>query len=164
MQDFASLQHQISQMTLTPTEEEYNEPGWVILRNAREAGRALLAIRFDTGSLQVPTSPKEEQKRQLQRILLDSSARRFQAKRICLRGQAATRWALQRRSLLQGQKPNVAHVLALQALNNQLMTEMAIVTDVYVYNMLRAKDQQAGSWLAEDPSLANILGWVQAQR
>lgn len=40
--------------------------------------------------------------------------------------------------------------------------ELAQVTDQHVVADLRAADSRAGHWLDDDPSLSDILGWIQA--
>ena len=56
------------------------------------------------------------------RILLDASARRFRAEKICRQATAATRWVNVRNSILKGQRPHVGHAYQLmhcdQALEN----------------------------------------------
>jgi len=53
-------------------------------------------------------------------IMLDASARRFQAQKIYLRAVAATRWANSRAVILQGQKPQAGHLPSLQATSEGL--------------------------------------------
>ena len=132
MNEFRTLQHQISQTYANPDPDEYYEIGYDVLRQCRSDAQALLSTHFDTGSLHVPGSPEEEEKQQLQQyvshvefflsskpltiysILLDASARRLQAQKIYLKAVAATRWVSTRATILQGQKPHAGHMGALQ--------------------------------------------------
>ena len=52
------------------------------------------------------------------RVILDGSARRFQAHRIYLRIAAAKRWAHHRSNVLRGQRPTAQHSAQLTAVNN----------------------------------------------
>lgn len=52
------------------------------------------------------------------RVILDGSARRFQAHRIYLRIAAAKRWAHHRTNVLRGQRPTAQHLAQLTAVNN----------------------------------------------
>lgn len=52
------------------------------------------------------------------RVILDGSARRFQAHRIYLRIAAAKRWAHHRTNVLRGQRPTAQHSAQLTAVNN----------------------------------------------
>lgn len=54
------------------------------------------------------------------RVILDSGARRFQAHRIYLRIAAAKRWALNRRTILRGQRPTAQNMVELNNLSNTL--------------------------------------------
>lgn len=56
------------------------------------------------------------------RIILDASARRFQAHKIYQRMAAARRWAMSRAQVLQGQRPSSRHTAALAALDDTLRT------------------------------------------
>jgi hypothetical protein len=55
-------------------------------------------------------------------VLLDASARRFQAKKIHLRALAAMRWVNGRHAVLQGQNPHQGHTVALQRTDQALRT------------------------------------------
>lgn len=97
------------------------------------------------------------------RVIIDSSARRFQAHKIYLRAAAARRWAINRASILRGQRPSVQHAAALKAANTTLQQELAQITDQHVVSDLRAADLRAGHWLEDDPSLDVIQRWIQGQ-
>ena len=48
--DFHTLQHRISQCRATPSPEEAQELGYVVLRQCSAEGLAVLSATFDTGS------------------------------------------------------------------------------------------------------------------
>ena len=54
------------------------------------------------------------------RVIIDASARRFQAKKIYLRAVAAIRWSNARNNILQGQRPHQGHTAYLQQITNTL--------------------------------------------
>lgn len=54
------------------------------------------------------------------RVMLDASARRFQAQKIYLRAVAAVRWANSRNAILQGQMPHSGNAVALQQADDNL--------------------------------------------
>ncbi len=120
------------------------------------------------------------------RIILDASARRFQAHKLYLKAAAARRWVMRRTQVLQGQKPNARHTEGLSAANEALrsvrdlsayqgsangqvanpdglLQDLSEVTDTNVMNDLRAADQRAGYWLSEDPPLNKILDWIRSR-
>jgi hypothetical protein len=93
---------------------------------------------------------------------------------------------MSRNQVLQGQKPNGRHTEGLNAADEALrsvrdlsvyreprnrqianrsglLQDLSEVTDTRVMNDLRAADQRAGYWLSEDPSLADILDWIQSR-
>lgn len=119
------------------------------------------------------------------RILLDASARRFQAKKIYMRMVAAARWANMRSGILQGQKRCAGYTAALRQADQALhevcdhtpvrsnwkkwakfqfnaSQELATITDERIVNELRTKDWQAGHWLQEDPPLQTVLNWIRS--
>ncbi|MCJ1362164.1 hypothetical protein MMC16_001266 [Acarospora aff. strigata] len=164
MNEFRNLQHYIAQIKANPSSEEYYEEGYAILRQCSADAQAVLAARYDSGSLQVPTNNGEREKLQLQRIMLDASARRFQAQRIFLRATAAIRWVNARHAVLQGQKPHAGHAPGLQIADNNLRAELSTITDERVIYDLRNIDYQAGHWLQEDPPLYTMLSWISSAR
>ena len=54
------------------------------------------------------------------RVILDASARRFQAHKIYLKASAATRWVQARVQILRGEKPNGRHQGALRTIDQRL--------------------------------------------
>ncbi|KAF7188419.1 hypothetical protein HII31_10081 [Pseudocercospora fuligena] len=129
MQDFKNIQMRISSIRANPSAEEYNEDGFVVLRQCVSAA---------------------------QQIILDASVRRFMAQKIYLRAAAALRWASNRNAILQGAPPSPGHAPALQQIRNTLRTELASITDARVEACLRQADTNAGKYIQEDPSLAVI--------
>lgn len=119
------------------------------------------------------------------RILLDASARRFQAKKIYMRMVAAARWVNMRSGILQGQTRHAGHTAALRQADQALQQvshrtfvthkcrnwakfqsnpfqELASITDESIFNELRTKDWQAAHWLQEDPPLQTVLSWIRS--
>lgn len=97
------------------------------------------------------------------RVIIDSSARRFQAHKIYLRAAAARRWAMTRANILRGQRPTAAHAVALKNADIALEQELLRVTDHHVVADLRAADLRAGHWLDDDPSLSTMQRWIQGR-
>lgn len=96
------------------------------------------------------------------RVIIDSSARRFQAHKIYLRVAAVQRWITARSNILHGQPPSPALQPALKNAQATLQGELARITDQYIVADLRAADVRAGYWLGDDPSLETILRYIQA--
>ncbi|MCJ1470823.1 hypothetical protein MMC07_009470 [Pseudocyphellaria aurata] len=160
MNDFQRLQQYLMQPQPTPSADDYYEIGYEILRQCRAGATAVLSAEYDA-DLSTNESG-DAQKRQLQRVLLDASARRFQAQKIYLQAVAAARWVNMRVGILQGQRRHAGHTAALQQADNALRAELAAITNERIVNDLRTKDWQAGHWLQEDPSLQAILAWINA--
>ncbi|KAH0564897.1 hypothetical protein GP486_001713 [Trichoglossum hirsutum] len=121
MNDFRTLQYYISQTKANPTcPEDYYEEGYMVLRQCISDGQAVLSSNFNASDSTTSGANGEREKAQLQRIMLDASARRFQAQKIYLRSVAATRWANSRAVILQGQKPQAGHFPLLQATDEGL--------------------------------------------
>ncbi|KXT14839.1 hypothetical protein AC579_4094 [Pseudocercospora musae] len=154
MQDFKNIQMRISSIRANPSAEEYNEDGFVILRQCVSAAQQLLARPFQSEGSN--NGDEEQAKAQLKRIILDASVRRFMAQKIYLRAAAALRWASNRNAILQGAPPSPGHAPALQQIRNTLRTELATITDARVEAGLRQADTNAGKYIQEDPSLAMI--------
>ena len=143
MNDFQNLQHLIATSQAPTPPDGYNQEGYEVLRQCRAEAQIVLAAPFPPENLHVPASPGEAEKRQLQRyvcgvqqkpqgskdlrltlqsnrIIVDASARRFQAQKIYLRALAAIRWATERNRILGGRRPNAGHLTALRALDASL--------------------------------------------
>ncbi|KAK3173591.1 hypothetical protein OEA41_006923 [Lepraria neglecta] len=163
MRDYQNIQRRISQIQASPHSDEYHEVGYTILRQCHAEARVLLNTPYPPEMLHPPTGPNETEKRQLQRVIVDGSARRFQAQKINLKAAAAMKWINKRNSILQGQKPRNSHIPQLQQADNTLRSDLATITDSRIVNGFRSIDQQAGYWLNEDPSLQTILSWIRSQ-
>ena len=137
LNDFHVIQRRISQFRANSPPEDYQEPGYVVLRQCTAEGLAVLSAQFETEPSHTSRASEEQKKQQFQRcvrasvflyqaanqenrILLDASARRFQAQKIYLRAAAASRWINTRHTILQGQRPQAIHTSALQQANNVL--------------------------------------------
>jgi len=142
MNDFRTLQFHVAQHQVQPSQEEYWEEGYVVMRQCAAESQAILATHFNPGTVQGVNGDGEQERMQLQRfvflsiarlwqrpythlhqqlrIILDASTRRFQAHKIYLRAAAAQRWANSRRQILQGARPNGRHAAALAAANDTL--------------------------------------------
>lgn len=163
MNDYQMIQHRISQYQVIAPQQDYNEEGYVILRQCRAEAQAVLAAPYDYQLLEIPRGPGETEKRQLQRILLDASARRFQAQKIYLRAAAAIRWANTRNTILQGHRPSNGSLTALlQSVDRTLRTELGQITDERIVTDFRRADTAAGHYLSEDPPLSSILSWIHS--
>ncbi|KAI1915911.1 hypothetical protein LOZ58_000350 [Ophidiomyces ophidiicola] len=161
MNDFRTLLLHISQLkTDAPSGEEFEE-GYTLMRRCLGEARGLISTQFNTESIHNSNADGEWQKVQLQRIILDASARRFQAHRLYLRMAAARRWAMTRAQVLQGQKPGPSHRGALRAADETLRNDLLQLTDPYIRNDLWSADVRAGHWLSEDPELSTILNWFR---
>lgn len=130
----------------SPSAQEYNEPGFVVLRQCITESQQLLAQPFQA---RASSKKDEEVKVQLRRyvvsvlskyiakvyftvkmstgvakvthrIIIDASIRRFRAYRLYLQVQAALRWIQMRNSILQGQRAHARHEAALQQLRATL--------------------------------------------
>ncbi|KAI4280998.1 MAG: hypothetical protein L6R35_005778 [Caloplaca aegaea] len=162
MRDFQSLQHRIAEYSPNPSPEEYFEEGYQVLRQCRAQAAALLAAPFPLDLSQIAGGSGEQEKRHLQRIIIDASARRFQVKKIYLRAVAAVRWLNTRNAILQGEQANQGHAAQLQQANNTLHNELAAITDARIIDDFRNADTQAGYWLQDDPSRTTILEWIRS--
>ncbi|CRL19304.1 unnamed protein product [Penicillium camemberti] len=153
--DYRTLLLHISQQNVEASQEEYWEDGFVVLRESLASAQTLMSANYQacpvTGQGNVET-----EKAELQRVILDSSARRFQAHKIYLRAAAARRWAMTRASVLRSSNPTAQ----LKSATATLHQDLARFTDQHVVADLRAADQRAGHWLDDDPSLEAIHRWV----
>lgn len=67
MGDYRSIHQRISQCQANSRDGEYNEIGYVTLRQCHAEARALLNQPYPVELLHPPTGPNEAEKRQLQR-------------------------------------------------------------------------------------------------
>ncbi|KAL8726306.1 MAG: hypothetical protein Q9181_006105 [Wetmoreana brouardii] len=153
MTDYQGLLRRIAEYAPNPPPEDYYEQGYEVLRQCRAEARAVLVVPYPVDLSHMPNGSEEQEKSHLQRIIVDASARRFQAKKIYLRAVAAVRWSNARSALLQAGTPQAA----------QLQQELAAITDTRIIDDFRQADTQAGYWLQDDPPLATILNWIRSQ-
>ncbi|PGH06563.1 hypothetical protein AJ79_06502 [Helicocarpus griseus UAMH5409] len=161
MNDFRTLHQHIAQLKRDPPPGEAGEEGYVLMRQCILEAQTLLSLGFNVQPTQ--GSSAEAEKVQLQRVIVDASARRFQAHKIYLKMAAASRWVTNRAQVLQGQKMSAQHVAGLRAVSQTLHSEVAAITDSSVVDNLRTADINAGYWLGDDPSLSTILNWIRTQ-
>ncbi|KXG48879.1 uncharacterized protein PGRI_027490 [Penicillium griseofulvum] len=156
--DYRTLLVHISQQHVEPSQEEYWEDGFVVLRESLASAQTLMSANYQP--CPVTGGNVETEKAELQRVILDGSARRFQAHKIYLRAAAARRWAMTRASILRGSSATAQHSAALKSATATLHQDLARFTDQHVVADLRAADLRAGHWLDDDPSLEAIRRWV----
>ncbi|KAF6218520.1 hypothetical protein HO133_005869 [Letharia lupina] len=161
LQDYQNIQRRIVQFQANPPRDECNEIGYSSLRQCHTEARTLLNVPYPPEMLHPPSGPNEAEKRQLQRVIIDASARRLQAHNIFLRAAVAIKWVQRRQSILQGRKPQNGHLQALRQADATMRNELAAITNERIANAFRTADQQAGYWLHDDPSLQTILGWIR---
>ncbi|KAJ5135191.1 uncharacterized protein N7515_004469 [Penicillium bovifimosum] len=144
--DYRTLLLHISQQHVEPSQSDYWDEGFVVLRESLASAQTLMSANYQpcpvTGQGNVET-----EKAELQRVILDSSARRFQAHKIYLRAAAARRWTMTRA----GAPKNATAALH---------EELSRITDQHVLADLRAADLRAGHWVEDDPSLEAIRAWI----
>ncbi|KAJ5493087.1 hypothetical protein N7539_001833 [Penicillium diatomitis] len=161
MNDYRTLLIHISQQQASPpSSAESQELGYTVLRECHQATQRLLAANYHPSPV-AGNGDAETEKAELQRVIIDSSARRFQAHKIYLRAAAAQRWIIARSNILRGQAPSPALQPALKGIQATLQNELARITDRYIVADLRAADVRAGHWLGDDPSLETILRYLQ---
>ncbi|OJJ51593.1 hypothetical protein ASPZODRAFT_138668 [Penicilliopsis zonata CBS 506.65] len=159
--DYRTLLLHISQQKMDVAQEDYWEEGFVVLRESLAAAQKLMASNYTPTPVGNAGNAAEAEKAELRRVILDGSARRFQAHKTYLRAAAARRWALNRANALRGQRPTEKHAAQLKAISNMFREELASISDQHVVADLRAADLRAGHWLDDDPSLNEILHWSQ---
>ncbi|BDD56977.1 hypothetical protein MPDQ_002869 [Monascus purpureus] len=159
--DYRTLLVHISQQSTPVPQEEYYEEGYVVMRECLAAAQSLMSSNYNPHPMP-GNGDEESEKMQLQRVILDSSARRFQAHKIYLRIAAAKRWAMNRAVVLRGHRPTGHHSSQLKAVDRTFREELAQITDQHVLADLRAADMRAGYWVNEDPSLNSIIRWIRS--
>ena len=88
----------------------------------------------------------ETEKAELQRVILDASARRFQAHRIYLRVAAARRWAINRQNILRGQQPGSQHAAQLKTVSNTFR-QVSKTLSVTIIKPLADPEYNKRKWL-----------------
>ncbi|KAJ5887969.1 hypothetical protein N7495_008010 [Penicillium taxi] len=160
MNDYRTLLLHISQQSATASADEYNEEGFVLLRECHASAQRLASTNYRNCPLTGQRNASTE-KTELQRVIVDSSARRFQAHKIYLRAAAAHRWVISRANILRSQRGSPRIEIALKGIDTTLHQELARITDQHVVADLRNADLRAGYWLDDDPSLDVIRHWIQ---
>ncbi|KAJ2899627.1 uncharacterized protein MKZ38_002942 [Zalerion maritima] len=165
LSDFRTLQYYIAAApTDPPNTEDYYTEGWAALRQCALDGQHILNCAADTSVPQASGGPEEQEKAELQQVLLDAFARRHEAQKIYLRQAAAQRWVDYRDSILAGSRPRSSHMPQLRIYDQQLRAELSGINDEAIYAELRGSDDLMGRWTAEDPSLRGVQRWARARR
>ncbi|KAL4810544.1 hypothetical protein BDV18DRAFT_156901 [Aspergillus unguis] len=162
MNDYRTLLLHISQLNISIAPANQAEEGYRVFRECQAAASALMASNYTPSPPPANISSEEAEKAQLRRVILDGSARRFQAHRIYLRAAAAKRWAMHRDGILHGQRPGPQHVGQLKTIDSTLRQELAQVSNQHVVADLRAADIRANHWLDDDPTLDAMLSWLRS--
>ncbi|KAK0320330.1 hypothetical protein LTR82_008847 [Friedmanniomyces endolithicus] len=151
MNDYRNIHAFLAAIRASPTAEEYNEEGYLVLRRCVAEAQALLAQPFQ--ALNTGRGDEEHDKMHLRRIIVDAAMRRFRAQKIYLamgkfaRGGITVPQAARRTRTCFATDP--------QRLPSG-KSELASITDQRVEMSLRSTDSAAGKWLQEDPSLQHI--------
>ncbi|KAI0472917.1 hypothetical protein GGR56DRAFT_676964 [Xylariaceae sp. FL0804] len=146
-----------------PNPDDYQTEGWAALRQCALDCQDIINRGMVWIEIQASGGPDEQAKLELNHILLDSFARRHEARKILYRQAAAQRWVLHREQVLQGQRPNSLHRRPLRACDEQLRNELSQITDESVYQEMQSLDLAAGRWTAEDPSLREVRCWLRVR-
>ena len=126
----------------------------------RQRGSCKTTTQKVRESRQSSLHPRQSADKQLVfRILADAATKRFHAYKLYLQAQAAIRWASYRQKILQGQRPHAGHAQALAQLQANLRQELLSLSDQRVAALLRHADLQERKWIAEDPSVDEMVRW-----
>ncbi|SPN97453.1 uncharacterized protein DNG_00967 [Cephalotrichum gorgonifer] len=121
LDDFRTLQYHISAAPSEPdTMEDYYTEGWAVLRQCAIDGEHILNCAADTTVPSPRGGPEEQEKAELQQVLLDAYARRHEGQMIYLRQAAAQRWIERRAHILNGDRPRSGHRHDLRANDQHL--------------------------------------------
>ncbi|KAK5312052.1 hypothetical protein LTR70_008405 [Exophiala xenobiotica] len=134
MNDFRTLQVHITSLVTRaeaspPDQASYYLDGYVVIRQCSAEAQAILATHYNPGNLGVEPGNipgTEVQKATLQRILLDSSTRRFSAHKIYLRAAAGMRWVQLRQQASSGSLSPDKKAQVLRALDTRIRQVCAI--------------------------------------
>jgi len=158
LNDFRSLQYHITTLQATPTADEYYLEGYSWLRHAIAEAQAVLAQEYSHDQSH-PRGNVETEKSLLKLIIIDSSVRRFQCQKAYMQAVVCHKWIGSRTTILQGRAAdpnNSSQVVQLQAVDAQLQSEIAMITDELVEQTLRDNDEAEGKYLDDDPDLEDI--------
>lgn len=166
MADFRNILHRIAAIRAQPSREEYNEEGFVLLRQSQAEAKAILSQPFEQASRGRGT--EEHHKVQLKRcayprqiaeidhslkrndsIIIDAAVRRHRAQKAFLQATAALRWVNARASILQGQRPQAGHAPALQHIRNALRAVSMTIAVIRKAGFFFTDDQDSrvDNWL-----------------
>jgi hypothetical protein len=164
LSDFRTLQYYIAAAPVNPPDQDdhYTE-GWAALRQCSLDGQRILNCAAETRVPKVRGEVEQQEKAELQQVLLDAYSRRHESQKVYIRQAAARRWIRWRDLVLQGERPQVWHADHLAACDTQLRVELQTITDDQVYADMRFSDYESGRWMLEDPSLQHIQRWVRAR-
>ncbi|KAL4873529.1 hypothetical protein BDV12DRAFT_80095 [Aspergillus spectabilis] len=162
MNDYRTLLLHISQLNVSVLPEDQGEEGYRVLKECLAAANGLMASSYSPSPPPANASSEEAEKMQLRRVILDSSARRFQAHRIYLRAAAAKRCIMHRDGILRGQRPGPQHAGQMKVVSSAFRQELAQISNHHIVADLRAADVRAGHWLDDDPALDAILSWIRS--
>ncbi|KAJ5348638.1 uncharacterized protein N7506_001891 [Penicillium brevicompactum] len=167
--DYRTLHIYILEHTTNLPFELTGQESYRVLMECRAFSQALLTGNYSPEP--IPTWGGDEDAlvaNMLKQVILDASARRFQAFKIYLRVSAARYSIMQggnviRRSPLEacaGRLRDIDTTLQNILRNDQ---ELATMTDNFVASNLHEADLRAGYWVDEDPCLAAISVRIQSQ-
>ncbi|PGH32573.1 hypothetical protein GX50_04607 [[Emmonsia] crescens] len=162
MNDFRALHVNIAMLRTNPVHGPQFSEGYAIMSQCFAEAQSLLNLPYNM----VPPSSSADQavlKEHLQRIIVDASARRFQAHKIYLKMAAASRWVFHQAEAFKAPKTESQFANALLAAREALHSELTGITDNFVVNDLLSADMRAGYWLGDDPPLSTILSWICLQ-
>ncbi|KAK0755034.1 hypothetical protein B0T18DRAFT_425324 [Schizothecium vesticola] len=163
--DFYGLQYIITSVPVDPdNSEDYLTEGWAAMRQCMIDGQRILDTGADTSVPGASGGSAEQEKAVLKQCYLDAFSRRHEAQKIYLRQTAAQRWIQWREQVLMGGQSHSEVNSQLRSLDQQLRSDLSIITDEYVYAELHTSDTGMGRWTAEDPSLRAVQRWVRSRR
>ncbi|KAE8152655.1 hypothetical protein BDV25DRAFT_150533 [Aspergillus avenaceus] len=160
--DYRTLLVHISQQDVQVPGDDARQQGYAVIRESLAAAQALMSSNYTPVVPPAGGNDAENEKLELQRVILDGSARRFRAHKLYLRAAAGRRWSINRQNILRGQRPGPQHATHLKTVDDTFVQELAQITDQHVVADLRAADVRAGHWLNDDPALPVILNWIRA--
>lgn len=125
--DYRTLLVHIFELSVPSPPEQFWEEGYVVMRQCLTDVQSLMASKYsplDLADHSESEDDEELEKAQLQRVILDSSSRRFQAHKLYLRIAACKRWIMSRNSAfrLWGMRPPSSQLEALDRTLHEVST------------------------------------------
>ena len=178
--DYRTLLVHISEQNVPIPRDQFWEEGYVVMRQCLNDVQDLMASNYSPSLPESGREDEELEKTQLQRVILDSSSRRFQAHKIYLRIAVAKRWIISRSIILRSGRPSSSQLRTVDQTLREVsyrccacdrctvltfpfyVQELAQITDSYTMLDLRSADIRAEYWRDDDPSLYSILEWIKA--